>query len=238
MDETLLHVKNVNSGYGKTPILWDITFTVNKGEIAVLIGPNSAGKSTLLKTILGVIHPFSGSIFLEGKNITRLPPYKVVKEGLSLVPERGGLFPDLTVLENLEVTAYAANNYRNLEENLSEVFELFPALKTRINQKAGTLSGGEQRMLVIARTLLLKPKMLMLDEPSCGLAPRIVHSLFELIKRINSTGITILLAEQNLQEALNIASRAILLEEGRITLEGPPELFFKEERVRKAYIGI
>ena len=238
MDETLLHVKNVNSGYSKTQILWDITFAVNKGEIAVLIGPNSAGKSTLLKTILGVIHPFSGSIFLEGKNITRLPPCKVVKEGISLVPERGGLFPDLTVLENLEVTAYAANNYRNLEENLSEVFELFPALETRINQKAGTLSGGEQRMLVIARTLLLKPKMLMLDEPSCGLAPRIVHSLFELIKRINSTGITILLAEQNLQEALNIASRAILLEEGRITLEGPPELFFKEERVRKAYIGI
>ena len=234
----MLHVRNINSGYSKTQILWDITFDVNKGEIVVLIGPNSAGKSTLLKTILGIIHPFSGKIYLDGKDITNLPPYKVVKEGVSLVPERGGLFPDLTVLENLEVSAYTANNYRNLREDLSSIFELFPALKTRVNQKAGTLSGGEQRMLVIARTLLLKPKMLMLDEPSCGLAPRIVHSLFELIERINSTGITILLAEQNLQEALRIATKAILLEEGRITLEGPPELFFKEERVRKAYIGM
>lgn len=233
----LLEVKHVNTSYTKTQILWDITFSIEKGEVVALLGPNGAGKSTLLKTILGLTRLNSGEIYFAGKNISKAPPYERVKEGMALVPERGGLFPELTVLENLEVSAQTRSK-EDLGEELSFVFDLFPALKHRLKQKAGSLSGGEQRMLLIARTLLLKPKLLMLDEPSSGLAPVIVHSLFETIKQINLSGVTILLAEQSLQEALSMSTKALLIEEGRIILEDFSKNFIDNERVRKAYLGI
>lgn len=234
----MLNIKNVNIHYGKIQVLWNITFDVNRNEIVAILGPNSAGKSTLLKTILGLLRPSSGEIYFEGKKVSGMQPHKIVQEGIALVPERGGLFPDLTVLENLEVSAYASGNYSKFREILKVVFDLFPVLEGRKHQTAGTLSGGEQKMLVIARSLMLTPKLLMLDEPSSGLAPTVVSLLFDTIKQINSEGVTILLTEQNLYEALNMATKGLLIEEGKITLEGPPELFLKDERVRKAYLGI
>ena len=234
----MLNIKNVNVHYGKIQVLWNITFDVNRNEIVAILGPNSAGKSTLLKTILGLLRLSSGEIYFEGKKVSGMQPHKIVQEGIALVPERGGLFPDLTVLENLEVSAYASGNYSKFREILKVVFDLFPVLEGRKHQTAGTLSGGEQKMLVIARSLMLTPKLLMLDEPSSGLAPTVVSLLFDTIKQINSEGVTILLTEQNLYEALNMATKGLLIEEGKITLEGPPELFLKDERVRKAYLGI
>jgi len=234
----LLKVSNLNVSYGDIQVLWDISFEVKKGEIVVIVGSNGSGKSTLLKTIAGLLRPRSGSIEFLGARLEKLHPYDIVNMGLALVPEGRWVFPKMTVRENLELGAYTPRARKYIKDTLQWVYDIFPVLKEREEQRAGTLSGGEQQMLAIARGLMSKPKLLMLDELSLGLAPKLVIKIFETIQRINSEGVTILMVEQNVRYALNMADRGYVLENGKITLKGKGKELLENEYVKKAYLGI
>lgn len=234
----LLTIKNLNTYYGAIHALKGVNITVNEGEIVSLIGSNGAGKSTLVNTIAGLLKSRSGSIEFQGKNITKVEAYNLLKEGISLSPEGREVFGSLTVEENLKLGAYIVKDQGEINKSFDLVYKLFPKLKERKNQYAGTLSGGEQQMLAIGRSLMSNPKLLLLDEPSLGLAPNIVSQIFELIVEISKQGITILLIEQNAFMALKISDRAYVLENGRVSLEGPAQEIINNEKVREIYLGI
>jgi branched-chain amino acid transport system ATP-binding protein len=236
---SLLELENVHSYYGHIHALQGISLRVEEGEIVTLIGANGAGKSTTLRTISGLIKPRHGSVRLKGREIAGLPPHEIVALGVGHVPEGRGIFPRLTVRENLEMGAYSIDDPAEVERRMEGVFELFPRLKERINQKGGTLSGGEQQMLATARGLMLKPRILLMDEPSMGLAPVLVEAIFDVIKKLNrEEGTTILLVEQNALMALSIAHRGYVLQNGRMVIDDTAENLKKNEMVRAAYLGV
>ncbi|MBC7880845.1 MAG: ABC transporter ATP-binding protein [Anaerolineae bacterium] len=230
-----LEIKNLSAGYGPIQVLQGLHLRVEPGELISVIGPNGAGKSTLLRTISGLIRPTTGSITFDGKQLEKMPADQIVRQGLIHVPEGRRIFSKLSVLENLEMGAYTRRDA--IAKDLDDVFGLFPRLAERRIQKAGTLSGGEQQMLAIGRALLSKPKLLVLDEPSMGLAPLIVRSIFEIIQKIRSQGVMVLLVEQNALQALGLADRGYVLENGRIVLEGPAKDLLASEAVRRSYLG-
>ncbi len=233
----MLKVTDLNTSYGKIHAIRGISFEVHEGEIVTLIGANGAGKSTTLKTLSGMLAPTSGSILFKDEEIAGTPAHKVTAKRIVHVPEGRRIFSQMTVRENLEMGAFLRKDKDQIEKDLEEVYELFPRLKERLNQKGGTLSGGEQQMLAIGRALMSKPDLLMLDEPSMGLAPVVVETIFEIIKELNKQGITILLVEQNANVALSIADRGYVLETGKIKLTGTGAELLKDESVRKAYLG-
>jgi branched-chain amino acid transport system ATP-binding protein len=233
----MLKIDNVNVFFGGIHALKGISFNVPKGKVITLIGANGAGKSTTLRTICALIKPKEGKVKFNNKNITNMPTDKIVKSGIALIPEGRKIFPNLTVQENLQLGAYARDNSKEVEKDLEWVYELFPRIKERLWQKGGTLSGGEQQMLAVARGLMSRPKLLMLDEPSLGLAPLLVKEIFDIIKRIHQEGMTVLLVEQNAFAALKIADFAYVLETGTVVLQGTGEELLRDDRVRKAYLG-
>lgn len=235
--DILLRVTDLNVFYGDAQALWDINFYVNQEEIFSIIGANSAGKSTILKTISGLIRPFSGQGEFLGSRIDGAGPDAIVDLGISLVQEGRGLFSKLTVLENLELGAFTKRARPFMKESLKWVMEIFPILKERKNQLAGRMSGGEQQMVAIGRALMSRPRLLMLDEPSLGLAPLIVKMMFELIQKLNDQKVTILLVEQNIHQALKIAHRALVLKTGKITLMGKGDELLSDPEVQRAYMG-
>jgi branched-chain amino acid transport system ATP-binding protein len=236
--ETILEVEDVHTFYGSIEALKGISLEVRQGEIVTLIGANGAGKSTTLRSINGLNHPREGRIRFQGKDITDEPPHDVVKMGISQSPEGRRLFSRMSVLENLEMGAFQREDRAQLKEDLDRVYSLFPRLAERKSQKAGTLSGGEQQMCAIGRALMARPKLLMLDEPSMGLAPIFVEKIFEIVREINDQGTPILLVEQNALMALETANRGYVLETGKITLSDDAKALQKNEQVRKAYLGI
>lgn len=233
----LLTVKNLEVSYGEVQVVWGASFTVDESSITALIGGNGAGKTTILKAIAGLKNTKAGVIRLGGQRISNIPSHRVVAKGVSLVLEGGRPFPEMTVRENLELGAYARSARPKVEEGIQRAFELFPILEERQSQIAGTLSGGERQMLAISRGLMSDPKLLMLDEPSLGLAPKIVEHMFKVIQELNKKGITILLVEQNIQHTLQISQRNYVIETGRIVLEGGSELR-NNEHVKKVYMGL
>jgi branched-chain amino acid transport system ATP-binding protein len=235
---SLLELDDVHSYYGNIHALKGISLKVDEGEIVTLIGANGAGKTTTLRSISGLLHPRKGKVFLNGKEISHMQPHLVHKVGVGLVPEGRGIFPRLTVRENLEMGAYLVKDKAKIEAGIDHAFTLFPRLKEREKQYGGTLSGGEQQMLATARGLMSEPKILLMDEPSMGLAPVLVDMIFEVIKELNSKGTTILLVEQNALMALGVAHRAYVLQTGSIVLSGTATEVANDESVRKAYLGI
>ncbi len=235
---SMLEVDNLNVAYDAVQALWDVSLRVEQGEIVAILGSNGAGKTTLLKTIAGLLKPKLGSIRYLGEDIHRLPPHKIVEKGLAMVPEGRGLFPHMSVYENLIMGAYTEKDKERMKENLKWIYEIFPVLRERENQQASTLSGGEQQMLAVARSLMSNPKLLMLDEPSQGLSPKVVIKTFDTLKRINERGVTILLVEQNVTFALDVANRAYILENGRIAVSGSSGEVKSMDAVKKAYLGM
>lgn len=233
----MLNLKDVRVHYGKVEAIKGISMEVGPREIVALIGPNGAGKTTTLRAISGLKVPTAGEIWFEGKRIDRLPTHKIVSLRISHIPEGRRLFPHMTVQENLKMGAYLRPGGDQVGKDLDEMFRRFPILKDRRSQKAGTLSGGEQQMLTIARALMARPKLLLLDEPSLGLAPLVVAAIGEIIKKINTDGVGIVLVEQNARLALKLASRAYVLETGTIALEGASQALSADEHVKKAYLG-
>ncbi len=233
----MLEIKDLNVHFGVIHALKGISLTVNDGEIVTLIGANGAGKTTTLRTVSGLKKPTSGSILLDGKDITHTSPRDRVKMGMSQVPEGRRVFPDMTVLENLELGAYLRRDRAGIAEDLKMVYERFPRLADRKRQAAGTLSGGEQQMLAMGRALMSRPKILFLDEPSMGLAPLLVQEIFDIIQDINKSGTTVLLVEQNASMALQIANRAYVMETGSIVLSGTGEELSHSDDIKKAYLG-
>jgi len=233
----MLNVEHINVGYKDLQVLWDVSFQVNQGELVALIGPNGAGKTTTLKAIMGLRRPWSGTIYFEGQNLCKVPAHKTAELGIAMVPEGGRVFTGLTVLENLELGAFAPHARKHMAQTLEEMYQLFPRLEERKFQRAGTLSGGERQMLAIARALMSRPKLLMLDEPSFGLAPLLVDRIFAKIKEINQAGMTILLVEQNVRAALELAHRSYVIQNGRIVGVGTSEELLSFEFVRSAYLG-
>lgn len=234
----MLKIENLNTFYGDLQVLRDLSLHINEGEIISLVGSNAAGKSTLINTLSGILHAKSGTIDFLGKPIVNLPPHKIVEMGLIQIPEGRRLFPEMTVLENLKLGMYLIADRREEFKNIQEVFNIFPILKDRQSQIARTLSGGEQQMLAIARALVGNPKLLIFDEPSLGLAPKLVSQVFNTIKLINSQGITILLVEQNVIQALSLCNRGYVIENGRIVMEGLGKELLNISKIRKAYLGI
>ena len=235
MSETILSIKDLKVNYGGIEAVKGISFDVKEGEIVTLIGSNGAGKSSTLRTIAGLVKPSSGEITFRGDKVTGLDPTSIVKKGITLVPEGRKIFKDLTVLENLKMGAYLRND--DIRVDLEWVYELFPRLKERTWQAGGTLSGGEQQMLAVGRALMSRPKMIMMDEPSLGLAPLVVKGIFDIIEEINKKGVTVLLIEQNANMALKVADKAFVLETGRITLSGTGKELLANEDIKKAYLG-
>jgi len=235
---SLLQLDNVHSYYGRIHALKGISIEVNKGEIVTLIGSNGAGKSTILRTISGMMHPKKGSVFFEGTNISKKPAHDIVMSGMMHVPEGRGIFPTLTVKENLEMGAFTLRDRKLIEERMEYGCTLFPRLKERLGQYGGTLSGGEQQMLAIARALMMNPNLLMLDEPSMGLAPILVELIFDIIKELNKKGTTILLVEQNALMALSIAHRGYVLQTGEIMVSDSASNLKTNPEVQKAYLGM
>lgn len=235
--QPILKLENVRSGYGPMQIIKGISLEVNRGEIVALIGSNGAGKSTTLNTICGVVKSQGGRILLDGSDISHLGTAEIARRGIIQVPEGRRLFPEMTVLENLEMGAYLRRDSEGIKKDMERVFALFPILSERRKQLAGSLSGGEQQMLAIARGFMAKPRVLLLDEPSLGLAPKLVLRVFDVIKELNRLGVTIFLVEQNAFMALHIANRGYVMETGRITLSGPAEDLLKNEDVKRAYLG-
>ncbi len=233
-----LDLRNVHSYYGHIHALKGVSLTVRHGEIVTLIGANGAGKTTTLRTISGIIHPHIGEVRLNGQRIDREAPHRIVSMGVCQSPEGRRIFPRMSVEENLEMGAFARRDAAGIKQDLERVLTLFPRLRERLNQKGGTLSGGEQQMLAIGRALMSQPRVLLLDEPSMGLAPNLVEIIFETIVAINRTGVAVLLVEQNALMALNVASRGYVLETGRIVLEDEARALQKNEQVQKAYLGI
>ena len=235
MSETILKINDLKVNYGGIEAVKGISFDVPAGQIVTLIGANGAGKSSTLRTIAGLVKPSGGSIEFEGENITGLDPTSIVTKGITLVPEGRKIFPDLTVLENLKIGAYLRKD--DLTDDLNWVYDLFPRLKERSWQEGGTLSGGEQQMLAMGRAMMSEPKLLMLDEPSMGLAPILVEQIFDIIQELHKAGATILLVEQNAQMALQVANRAYVLETGKITLSGSGKELLESDSIKKAYLG-
>ncbi len=233
----MLEVNDIHSYYGHIHALKGISLTVDKGEIVTLIGANGAGKTTTLKTISGIMHPRQGTIVLEGERVDTLPAHEIVKRGIGQSPEGRKIFGRLTVMENLEMGAYSRDNKVEIKRDLDFVFSLFPRLAERRTQLGGTLSGGEQQMLAMGRAMMIHPRVLMLDEPSMGLAPVLVESIFEIIQKLNQEGTTILLIEQNAAKALQVANRGYVIETGQIVLQDNAANLRQNERVRKAYLG-
>ena len=233
---SLLHVQDIHVYYGSIHAIKGISFDVNEGEVVTLIGANGAGKSTTLNTVSGLLKPRSGAIEFEGKSIVGVAPNKIVSHGMALCPEGRRVFLQMTVEENLEMGGYT-RPASEIEGSIQDVYKRFPRLKERYKQVAGTLSGGEQQMLAMGRALMSKPKLMMLDEPSMGLAPILVEQIFDIVKELNAAGTTILLVEQNARMALSVADRAYVLETGRITMSGNSHELAEDDRVRKAYLG-
>ena len=234
----MLAAKNVSASYGMIQILRDVSFQVKEKEIVSIIGPNGAGKTTLVKTIIGLLHPKSGEIQFRGENIEKLPPYEIVKKGLILIPEGREIFPRMTVEENLKLGAYTANGNSKVKEAKEKVYQIFPVLKKKEKALAQTLSGGEQQMLVICRSLMSNPDLLILDEPSLGLAPLIVEKVLDTVRKINEEGVTILLVEQNIRDSLDIADRGYVLEQGKIILEGKSRELLCNDHIKQVYMGL
>ena len=234
----LLEIKDLKVAYGKIQAVKGISLHINAGEIVTLVGANGAGKTTLLKTISGLLKPSAGVINFEGKDIQGINPHNRVLEGLCQAPEGRGIFPGMTVLENLEMGKYARKNWKSeLKEDLDRIYTLFPRLKERQSQAGGTLSGGEQQMLSIGRALMSRPRLLLLDEPSMGLAPKFIQQIFNIIREIQTQGVSILLVEQNAAQALSCANRAYILETGNIVKEGAGKDLLNDEAIKKAYLG-
>ena len=234
----MLVVEGIDVFYGNAQALWDVSFSVNKGEIVTIIGANGAGKTTTLRTVAGLLRPAKGRVTFEGQDVTALPPNQMVARGVVLVPESRQLWPAMTVLENLELGAYLRPARQVRAETLERVFAMFPVLKNRIRQKAGTLSGGEQQMCAIGRGLMAKPRLLLLDEPALGLAPLLLREVFASLTAIREHGVTIVLVEQNVMHALAIADRAFVLETGHITMSGTAAELSSDPSVRNRYLGI
>nr|MBO2487437.1 branched-chain amino acid ABC transporter ATP-binding protein [Bacillota bacterium] len=234
----MLEVREIDAFYGPVQVLWEVSFRVEAGELVTLVGANGAGKTTTLRVLSGLLHPRRGQVLFEGKPIHHLPAHRVTDLGLALIPEGRQLFPDMTVEENLLTGSYLPRARRSRVESLARVYQAFPRLKERRHQLAGSLSGGEQQMLAIGRALMSQPRLLMLDEPSLGLAPLLVKEVFRIVEEIRAQGVTVLLVEQNVTQALAVADRAYVLENGRITLEGSGPELLGDERVRAAYLGI
>ncbi len=234
----MLEFNNISAAYGKTRVLWDISLKINEGEIVALVGSNGTGKSTLLKTMSGILRPVSGTITFEGKRIDNLPMHLIAEMGISHIPEGGKVFKDMTVRDNLDMGAYASRARKDKEETMGRVLEIFPILKERQNQLARTLSGGEQQMLAMGRGLMSRPKLCVFDEPSYGLAPFLVKEVFRVIKTLPQNGITVFLIEQNVRHTLDISDRAYILENGRIVMESSGQALLQDDHVRKAYLGL
>jgi len=234
----MLEVKNIHTYYGNIHALKGISLTVEENEIVTLIGGNGAGKTTTLRTISGLLKPRSGEVFFEGEKISNTPAHELVYKGITMVPEGRGIFARLTVFENLDMGAYSQPDRSTFDDDLDRVYQIFPRLKEREKQVSGTLSGGEQQMLATARALMANPRLLLMDEPSMGLAPILVESVFETIRTINKTGTTILLVEQNATVALKVANRGYVLQTGEIVLKDTAENLRQNEMVQKAYLGI
>ncbi len=234
----LLEARNLTNGYGGAPAIWDVSIDVGEGEIISVIGPNGAGKSTLINTIAGLLRGQTGSLRLGGTELSTVPSHQICNHGIALVPEGRRLFTGMSVEENLEIGCYRSAARRNRDQSLERVYGLFPVLRERRQQLAGTLSGGQQQMVAIARALMTQPRLLLLDEPSLGLAPSIVGDMFRIIRTIQSEGMAILLVEQNVLQAMEIADRAYVLEEGRIVASGLPRELLAQSRIKEAYLGL
>ena len=234
----MLETQNLSSAYGMVQILYDVNFKVEEKEIVSIIGPNGAGKTTLVKTIMGLVPAKNGAILFKGENIAKLKPYDIVKKGITMIPEGREIFPRMTVEENMRLGAYTIKDKEKIRETMEKVFQIFPVLKKKEKSLAQTLSGGEQQMLVICRSLMCNPQMLILDEPSLGLAPIIVEKVLDTIRTINDEGVTILLVEQNIQDSLEIADRGYVLEEGRIVLEGKSRELLSNSHIKQVYLGL
>jgi branched-chain amino acid transport system ATP-binding protein len=233
----MLTLENISVNYGAINALKGVSMHVERGEVITLIGANGAGKTTTLRTITGLLNPRDGRVVYEGEEISGTPTHKLVARGIAMSPEGRGVFANLTVRENLQMGAYLQNDKRKQAEDMERAFRMFPRLKERETQKAGTLSGGEQQMLAMGRALMSRPRLLLLDEPSLGLAPLVVHTIFEAIEEIRSEGTTILLVEQNAHAALSHSDRAYVLETGRIVMEGPSKELAADPRIKEAYLG-
>jgi len=233
-----LQIENVSSGYGEVQILWDVSLQLERGKLTALVGSNGVGKTTLLRTLVGLLKPWKGKVILDGRDVTRIPPHVKADGGMILVPEGRQLFTQMSVHENLEMGAFNRRAKAHFAENLEKVYETFPRLKERATQKAGTLSGGEQQMLAVARGLMAQPDVLMFDELSLGLAPVLVLSLFEVLLRLKGSGLTMLLVEQNVQMALAVSDYAYVLSQGRVEIEGPASEVRCMDSVREAYLGV
>ena len=234
----MLEVEKVSAAYGMVQILWDVSFHLKEKEIVSIIGPNGAGKTTLVKTIMGLLPAKTGTIRFKGENIEKLPPYTIVKKGITLIPEGREIFPRMTVEENLLLGAYTVRDKKTVKETKDRVYQIFPVLKKKEKALAQTLSGGEQQMLVICRSLMSNPQLLILDEPSLGLAPIIVEKVLDTVTKINEDGVTILLVEQNIRDSLNVANRGYVLEEGKIIIEGEGRELLSNSHIREVYLGI
>jgi branched-chain amino acid transport system ATP-binding protein len=234
----VLELRNVSTRYGQVRVLWDVSLTVGEGELVCLLGPNAAGKSTTMKTILGLVHPFRGEILLQGQPIQHATPAQVVRAGIAPVMEGRRIFPELTVYENLLMGAYTRTDGPGIRQDIEQIYERFPVLRERRGQLGGTLSGGEQQMLAIARALLARPRLLIMDEPSMGLSPLYVEKTFEIIQDLNRQGIAILLVEQNANMALAIANRGYVLQAGRVVLEDSSQGLLSHPMMRQSYLEV
>jgi len=234
----MLKVENVSAGYGLVQILWDVSFKIKEKEIVSIIGPNGAGKTTLVKTIIGLLPPKNGTIRFKGESIEKLPPYEIVKKGISMIPEGREIFPRMTVDENLRLGAYIVPDKSKVKDSKEKVYQIFPVLKKKEKLLAQNLSGGEQQMLVIGRSLMSNPQLLILDEPSLGLAPIIVEKVLDTLSMINEDGVTILLVEQNIRDSLTISNRGYVLEEGKIIIEGEGRELLANSHIKEVYLGI
>lgn len=234
----LLEVRNLHVAYGDAPAIWDANLDIGAGQIVSVVGPNGAGKSTLINAIAGILRPTQGQIRIEGKDIARIPGHQVCDHGIAIVPEGRRLFTHMSVLENLELGSYRPAARASREEGLEEVFSLFPILKERRHQISGSMSGGQQQMVAIGRALMARPRLLLMDEPSLGLSPAIVDDMFRIIRMINERNVAVLLVEQNINKALEVAHHAYVIEQGSIVTSGQPDALLNNPRIREAYLGI
>jgi branched-chain amino acid transport system ATP-binding protein len=234
----MLEVQAIRVAYGQATALWDVSLSIGKGELLCVVGPNSAGKSTLINAIAGLHRVSAGRLVLDGQDISRLAPHRFCGQGIALVPEGRRLFTEMTVRENLEIGSYLPAAKSQRQESLATVLELFPVLREKLASPAGELSGGQQQMVAIARALMARPRLLLLDEPSLGLSPLIVHGMFAAIQRINAAGVSVLMVEQNVVMAMQVSTRAYVLEEGRIVAEGAPDELLARPEIQRAYLGV
>jgi branched-chain amino acid transport system ATP-binding protein len=234
----LLEVRDLHVAYGDAPALWGASLDIDAGRIVAVVGPNGAGKSTLINAIAGILRPSRGEVRIDGRDIARIPGHRVCDHGIAIVPEGRRLFTHMTVLENLELGSYRAEARASRQESLEEVFSLFPILKERRHQVAGTMSGGQQQMVAIGRALMARPRLLLMDEPSLGLSPAVVDDMFRIIRTINERRVAVLLVEQNIHKALEVAHHAYVIEQGRIVTSGKPDALLGNPRIREAYLGI